>query len=57
MDDADEDSARESRQEAPVKSSRDTDGADLPREYRYKYKYKYKYKYEKGKDEKGSSES
>jgi membrane fusion protein (multidrug efflux system) len=47
MDDADEDSARERRQEAPVKSSRDPDGADAPRDYRYKYKYKY----EKGKDE------
>jgi len=47
MDDADEDSARESRQEASVKSSRDSDGADVPRVY----KYKYKYQYEKGKDE------
>jgi membrane fusion protein, multidrug efflux system len=47
MDDADEDGARESRQEAEVKSSRDPEGADVPRDYRYKYKYKY----EKGKDE------
>ncbi len=44
---ADEDSARESRQGAAVKSARDPDGADLSRDYRYKYKYKY----EKGKDE------
>ena len=48
MDDTEEVSARESRQEAPPsKWSRDPDGADLPRDY----KYKYKYKYEKGKDE------
>jgi membrane fusion protein (multidrug efflux system) len=47
MHDADEDSARVSREEAPVKASRDPDGADVPRDYRYKYKYKY----EKGKDE------
>jgi membrane fusion protein (multidrug efflux system) len=47
MDDADENGARESRQVAPVKSTRDSDGADRPRDYRYKYKYKY----EKGKDE------
>ena len=48
MDDTEEVSARESRQEAPPsKWSRDPDGADVPRDY----KYKYKYKYEKGKDE------
>ena len=45
MDDADEDSTRESSHEAPVKSSRASDGADVPRVY------KYKYQYEKGKDE------
>jgi membrane fusion protein (multidrug efflux system) len=50
MDDADEDSARVSRHQASVKSSREPDGADVPRDYRYKYKYKYKYEY--GKDEK-----
>jgi membrane fusion protein, multidrug efflux system len=37
MDDTEEVSARESRQEAP----RGTDGADVPRDYKYKYKYKY----------------
>jgi membrane fusion protein (multidrug efflux system) len=47
MDDADEDSSTERRQEASVKSSRDSEGSDVPRDYRYKYKYKY----EKGKDE------
>jgi membrane fusion protein (multidrug efflux system) len=47
MDDAADDSARESRREAPVKSSRDPDGAGVHRNYRYKYKYKY----EKGNDE------
>jgi len=47
MDDADDDSARETRQLATVKSSRDPDGANRPRDYLYKYKYKY----EKGRDE------
>ena len=48
MDDADEVSARQNRQEAPPsKGSRDPDGRDVPRDY----KYKYKYKYEKGQDE------
>jgi membrane fusion protein (multidrug efflux system) len=37
MDDTEEVSARESRQEGPPS----TDGADAPRDYKYKYKYKY----------------
>jgi membrane fusion protein (multidrug efflux system) len=51
MDEADDDSARESRQEASFKSSRDPDGADLPREYRYKYKYKYEKGGNEGQDQ------
>jgi membrane fusion protein (multidrug efflux system) len=48
MDDTEEVSARENRQEAPPnKASRQADGADVPRNY----KYKYKYKYEKGEHE------
>jgi membrane fusion protein (multidrug efflux system) len=48
MDDTEEVSARQNRQDAPPStSSRAPDGADLPRIY----KYKYKYKYEKGRDE------
>ena len=37
MDDTEEVSARQSRQEAPP----GTDGAEVPRDYKYKYKYKY----------------
>ena len=37
MDDTEEVSARESRQEAPP----GTDSAHVPRDYKYKYKYKY----------------
>jgi membrane fusion protein, multidrug efflux system len=52
MDDTEEVSARESRQEAPP----GTDGGDLPRDYKYKYKYKYEKEKEDDKADKNKGD-